>query len=742
MGDVYLLRTDAAGEILWEKTYGGEGYDAGQSISETGDGNLLIAGTTTSFGAQGMDAYLLKVDRDGKELWSRTYGGPLDEMVGVVGQMPDGSYILGGNIVDPNDLIADPGAAGYGGFAGRSNLYLLKVDGDGNELWSRAYDSEDNVLAASGTLTPDGGLLALVTITRYPDPDDDIQLLRLDGEGTIVWSRTWEEGSSTPTALVRTSDGNYLIAASYAPLEGNEAAKEDFLFIKVDPQGNEIWRNSFGDPELIDYGVELARASDGGYVTVGEQTRDRNTWQGDVALVKVDEKGHLLWQQTWPASHTMFSRVVQHPDGGFVIAGATFQEPVFKVLLVKTDSRGAVGEPSSAPDRSTVAGEIGAGIQELAAQGRFSGAVLVAQDGEPILKQAYGQADRALDLPNQVDTKFNLGSMDKMFTAVAIMQLVEQGRLALDDVIADHLPDYPNQEVAKAVTIHQSADAHLGPGGLFRERSLRRGSRSDQESGGLFTLVRRRSPGIRAGRAVSLQQLGVYCPGIDHRGGHRAELLRLRSTEHLRAQRDDGHRGLRAGRRCAEPGVGLYPVRCRVQRNGRDPEQLVLDADEGRLSRGRLFDRRGSAAIRERAAGSPAPEPGVDGTASGRQSSDGRACPVRVRVHGQDGGEPARCWPRRRGSRDLQPDEHLSRPGVHDNRADQQRRGLHGRRRDHQGSAVALEFGRAGQQHSEAAVDWFRRRGSMFSELGKAEFYLSAAAAPFCPPRPHAAYGA
>ena len=467
LGDVYLLRTDATGEILWEKTYGGEGYDAGQSISETSDGNLLIAGATTSFGAQGMDAYVLKVDRDGNELWSKTYGGPLDEMVGAVGQLPDGSYILGGNIVDPNDLIADPGAAGYGGFAGRSNLYLLKVDADGNELWSRTNDSENNVIAVSGVLMPDGGLLASATISRYPDPDNDIQLLRLDGEGTIVWSRTWEEGSSTPTALVETSDGNYLIAASYAPLGGKEAAKEDFLFIKVDPQGNEIWRSSFGDPELIDYGVALARTSDGGYVTVGEQKRDLTSWEADLALVKIDENGQLLWRQAWPASHTMFSRVLQHPDGGFVFLGATFQEPVFKVLLVKTDSQGAIGKLSSAPDHSTVAGEISAGIQELAAQGRFSGAVLVAQDGEPILTQAYGQADRVLDLPNQVDTKFNLGSMDKMFTAVAIMQLVEQRRLALDDVIADHLPDYPNQEVAKAVTIHQLLTHTSGLGDYF-----------------------------------------------------------------------------------------------------------------------------------------------------------------------------------------------------------------------------------------------------------------------------------
>lgn len=94
-------------------------------------------------------------------------------------------------------------------------------------------------------------------------------------------------------------------------------------------------------------------------------------------------------------------------------------------------------------------------VQEQADQGRFSGAVLVAKNGVPIFTAAHGFASLDFQVPNQLDTKFNLGSMNKMFTAVAVAQLVEAGRLSFDDVIIDHIPDYPNQEVAKKVTVHQ-----------------------------------------------------------------------------------------------------------------------------------------------------------------------------------------------------------------------------------------------------------------------------------------------
>ena len=94
-------------------------------------------------------------------------------------------------------------------------------------------------------------------------------------------------------------------------------------------------------------------------------------------------------------------------------------------------------------------------VTDLADKDEFSGAVLVAKDGKPIFAKAYGMACKRYDVFNRVDTKFNLGSMNKMFTGVAIGQLAEQGKLSFDDPIIKYVPDYPNKEVAEKVTIHQ-----------------------------------------------------------------------------------------------------------------------------------------------------------------------------------------------------------------------------------------------------------------------------------------------
>lgn len=150
--------------------------------------------------------------------------------------------------------------------------------------------------------------------------------------------------------------------------------------------------------------------------------------------------------------------------------------------------------PESSPSQpaagaTTPAGQIAAGLQELAAEGRFSGAVLIAENGEAVLEQAYGLADRVLGTPNQVDTKFNLGSMDKMFTAVAILQLVEQGKLSLQGTIADYVPDYPNQQVTGSVTIHQLLTHTSGLGDYFesqRFEELRAQLRSVEDYLALF----------------------------------------------------------------------------------------------------------------------------------------------------------------------------------------------------------------------------------------------------------------
>ncbi|HEX6085984.1 MAG TPA: serine hydrolase domain-containing protein [Thermoanaerobaculia bacterium] len=102
--------------------------------------------------------------------------------------------------------------------------------------------------------------------------------------------------------------------------------------------------------------------------------------------------------------------------------------------------------------------------------GDFSGTVLVAKDGEVQFEKAYGLANRAKNIPNKTTTRFNLGSITKDFTKVAIGQLAQAGKLKLDAPILTYLPNYPNKEVAQKVTVQQLVDHTSGLGDVFTER--------------------------------------------------------------------------------------------------------------------------------------------------------------------------------------------------------------------------------------------------------------------------------
>ena len=118
------------------------------------------------------------------------------------------------------------------------------------------------------------------------------------------------------------------------------------------------------------------------------------------------------------------------------------------------------------PDAEVVAA-LSRHLDQQAAADEFSGVVLLARNGKPLFRKAYGMADLGLKVPNNVETKFNLGSINKIFTRLATTQLAEQGKLSLDDTIAKWLPDYPNKEVAAKVTINQLRDFRSGLGDIF-----------------------------------------------------------------------------------------------------------------------------------------------------------------------------------------------------------------------------------------------------------------------------------
>ncbi len=106
-------------------------------------------------------------------------------------------------------------------------------------------------------------------------------------------------------------------------------------------------------------------------------------------------------------------------------------------------------------------------IEKNVAADRFSGAAGIAKNGETIFSGAYGLADRGTKIPNKLDTKFRIGSMNKMFTAVSVMQLVQAGKIKLSDPLGKYLTDYPNQDVATKVTIHHLLTHTGGTGDIF-----------------------------------------------------------------------------------------------------------------------------------------------------------------------------------------------------------------------------------------------------------------------------------
>jgi D-alanyl-D-alanine carboxypeptidase len=136
------------------------------------------------------------------------------------------------------------------------------------------------------------------------------------------------------------------------------------------------------------------------------------------------------------------------------VRGMKSNQPTRRAVLVLLIAM-ALSLPAAGFAQAPANPDIQGYLDSLGAESKLSGAILVAKDGKPIASKAAGLANKTTGAPNGLDTKFNLGSLNKMFTAVAIAQLAQAGRLKFGDTIGQHLPDYPNKAVTDKVTIHQ-----------------------------------------------------------------------------------------------------------------------------------------------------------------------------------------------------------------------------------------------------------------------------------------------
>jgi len=176
--------------------------------------------------------------------------------------------------------------------------------------------------------------------------------------------------------------------------------------------------------------------------------------------------------QTSDTSITLDLKSSDGPLVEFTFELAPTSPPTLRGIRVEDRGEGESAGPARDPkasDQEWVA-SVGSYLDQSSSQDEFSGAVLLARGDQLLFEKAYGLADKSSKAPNRIDTRFNLGSINKIFTNIAIHQLAAQGKLALEDRIAKFLPDYPNRDAAAKVTIKQLLSMSSGIGDFFGDR--------------------------------------------------------------------------------------------------------------------------------------------------------------------------------------------------------------------------------------------------------------------------------
>jgi len=196
--DVWLIKTDASGIEEWNQTFGGLDPDVGESVQQTSDGGYIIAGHSASFGGGDDDAYIIKTDASGNEEWYQVYGGPTGDYGYDIRQTTDGGYIMAGM------------TTGYGDPNG--DVYLIKMDASGTVEWIRHPGGDSADAGYSVQQTDDGGYIVAGFTESFGAGWYDVYLVKLDVNGNEEWQQTVSGREYEDANCVhQTNDGGYII---------------------------------------------------------------------------------------------------------------------------------------------------------------------------------------------------------------------------------------------------------------------------------------------------------------------------------------------------------------------------------------------------------------------------------------------------------------------------------------------------------------------------------------------------
>lgn len=339
---------------VFQRAIGAEGYEKGSVIRQLSDGGFIIGGETDrSFGLQESDMLMVRTDQIGNVVWTQTYGGAEREVVNDVLQAADLGFVALAEKYQPNKKEGE-------------FMTVLKTDVSGNLQWKKMFDEDGNETEGfSMAATPDGNYIIAGIIKKMNvasgaffsvgGETQRLFLLKIDGNGNKVWSRKLSVSgyATTGVSVIVARDGSYVVtgniarrASDQSEMAGrienvSENEERNMLLAKIRPDGSLAWAKEYA-ANRITAGFSLVEKSEGGFMVVGIATIG-STSNIDIFAMSLSNEGNIQWAKTigTPAFETV-SDVLQTSDGGFVISGTTESEgPAYDdALLIKLSHRG------------------------------------------------------------------------------------------------------------------------------------------------------------------------------------------------------------------------------------------------------------------------------------------------------------------------------------------------------------------------------------------------------------------
>jgi hypothetical protein len=343
-----LVKTDLDGNQVWRRTYGGDGTDSARSVIAVSDG-YIIAGSSSSYEGYGVyDVYLLKTDQYGYLVWYKTFSytrsGHLTNAFGRAVVAADDGYVIVG------DTNAD--------INGGSDIYLIKTNLNGTMVWNKTIggDSDDHGYAI--IRVPDGYVIAGDTKSygnsRTSGVDaSDIYLVKTDLDGNPVWNKTFGGKYDEIANSLAAVDDGYVIAGSTK--SHNNSRDYDVYLVKTGLNGNLTWEKHYGKAD-DDQGKSVVPTGDG-YIVAGYTSSLGNFYQ-DIYIIKTDLNGNPVWNRTYGGTDMDEGNAVVQTDYGYAVAGykCTFgiYTADFCLLKIETEARPtptpmATAEPTQEP---------------------------------------------------------------------------------------------------------------------------------------------------------------------------------------------------------------------------------------------------------------------------------------------------------------------------------------------------------------------------------------------------------